>query len=75
MAEIRVAIVRPSPPPSYRYDDVDGDWLYVTAADIPQIGPGVYFRTTTAGASVPVADIPALIEKLREIAAYAEENR
>jgi hypothetical protein len=66
-ATIRVAFVDPTPP-SYSFADVDGDRLMITTADIPGQGAGVYFRTDVTGSSVPVAEIPALIDRLREIA-------
>jgi len=67
----RIAFVSGGPAPEYRHEDVDGDHLLITSADIPDVGPGVYFRTDPQGSSVPFAEIPALIEALTKIAAHA----
>ncbi|MEV6696276.1 hypothetical protein AB0M68_03810 [Streptomyces sp. NPDC051453] len=66
-----VSFVDPQPP-QYTHVDPDGDRLLITTADIPGQGAGVYFRTDQNGSGVPVAEIPELIERLKEIAEEAE---
>lgn len=66
-----VSFVDPQPP-KYTHTDPDGDRLLITTANIPGQGAGVYFRTDQTGCGVPVAEIPALIERLKEIAEEAE---
>ncbi|MFD7884050.1 hypothetical protein ACFV3N_16625 [Streptomyces bauhiniae] len=61
-------------PPRYHHTDPDGDRLLITTADIPNVGPGLYFKTDPNGSSVPLADIPNLINRLREIADSRKEN-
>jgi hypothetical protein len=61
-------------PPKFTYADVDGDRLLITTADIPDAGGGVYFKTDPNGSSVPLSELPALIEKLKEIADAAGEQ-
>ncbi|MEU1373020.1 hypothetical protein ABZ442_05060 [Streptomyces triculaminicus] len=74
MTEIRVALIRPDQPPSFHHTDIDGDRLMVTTADIPGTGPGLYFRTDPDGSSLPLADLPALIEQLNVIAEAARRS-
>jgi hypothetical protein len=57
--------------PSWSSHDTDGDRLLIAPAEIPGVGAGVYFRTDYAGSSVPFREIPALIERLQQIADYA----
>lgn len=73
MSDIRIMLhqPKPEPQPSFEHTDVDGDRLRVTTAAIPNVGPGVYFRTDPNGSSVPVAELPALIERLQVIAEAA----
>ncbi|MEV5606983.1 hypothetical protein [Streptomyces sp. NPDC052225] len=66
-----VVVVHNPQPPRYHHTDIDGDRLLITTAEIPEVGAGVYFRTDSPGSSVPVAQIPQLIDRLREIAAAA----
>ena len=74
MNNIRIAIVDGLPagyephPDSYRHTDVDGDRLLIGTAQIPDVGPGLYFRTDPSGSSVPVTDLPNLIARLQVIA-------
>lgn len=65
--------------PTYQHTDVAGDRLMAAVADIPAIGPGVYFRTDQYGSSIPVGELPAFIARLQTIAdaarsAVAKEN-
>lgn len=53
---------------TYHHTDIDGDRLLITPADIPAVGQGLCFLTDPAGSCVPLADIPHLITRLREIA-------
>ncbi|MCE7083470.1 hypothetical protein [Streptomyces sp. ST2-7A] len=62
-----ISVLAPQPP-RYHHTDTDGDLLLITTAEIPQRGPGVYFRTDPRGSSVPLDEIPALLEALEEIA-------
>jgi hypothetical protein len=73
MPDIRIAFVEGSSP-KFHHTDVDGDRLLITTADIPGAGAGVYFGTDPSGSSVAVADIPNLIDRLREIAAAAVDG-
>lgn len=57
-----------SRPPRYHHTDVDGDRLLITTADIPGLGHGVHFRTDQQGSSIPLDEIPALLDQLQEIA-------
>jgi hypothetical protein len=68
-----VTVIDPQPP-RYHHTDVEGDRLLITTADIPGAGKGVYFKTDPNGSSVPLAEVPALIAKLQEIAAAAGEQ-
>ncbi|MEU6222276.1 hypothetical protein [Streptomyces sp. NPDC047042] len=63
-----IVVIHNPRPPRYHHTDVDGDRLLITTADIPNVGPGVMFRTDPNGSSVPLAEIPNLINRLREIA-------
>jgi hypothetical protein len=54
--------------PCYRHTDPDGDQFLAAAAAIPGQGPGIYFRTSRAGASIPLADLPQFIARLQTIA-------
>jgi hypothetical protein len=54
--------------PCYRHTDPDGDQFLAAAALIPEQGPGIYFRTSKAGASIPLAHLPAFIARLQTIA-------
>ncbi|WP_367138931.1 MULTISPECIES: hypothetical protein [Streptomyces] len=78
MTETRIAFIKPDQPPRYHHTDVDGDRLLVTTAEIPGVGAGLYFRTDQQGSSLPLSDLPALIEQLTVIADAArtacEEN-
>ena len=77
MNNIRIAIVDGLPagyephPDSYRHTDVDGDRLLIGTAQIPGVGPGLYFRTDPNGSSVPIADLIDLIAHLQVLAATA----
>ncbi|MFF3493702.1 hypothetical protein ACFYWS_20385 [Streptomyces sp. NPDC002795] len=57
--------------PCYRHTDPDGDRLLVAASDIPQQGPGIYFRTTTAGVSIPLDQLGPFTARLPVIADVA----
>jgi hypothetical protein len=59
-------------PPEYKHTDVDGDRLLIITADINGT-PGVYFRTTPNGCSVPLSEMPALLAELQVIMAAAKE--
>ncbi|MFD4788281.1 hypothetical protein ACFWN1_14720 [Streptomyces sp. NPDC058459] len=69
-----IVVLRDPQPPRYHHTDPDGDRLLITTADIPDTGPGVYFKTDPNGASIPLAEIPNLINRLREIADSRKEN-
>lgn len=58
----------------YVYTDVDGDGLAVHKAEIPDLGPGVNIITAQCGASIPLADIPALIDGIWGVAEIAAAN-
>lgn len=80
MTDIRIAVVdglamgyEPHPD-SYRHTDVDGDRLLIGTAQIPDVGPGLYFRTDPNGSSVPVAELPDLIARLQVIADAARNE-
>lgn len=74
MADSTILIAFADPkPPRFHHTDVDGDRLLITTASIPGRGAGVHFRTDPNGSSVPVAEIPALIDRLREITEAAED--
>ncbi|MGW2837344.1 hypothetical protein ACWCWD_06485 [Streptomyces sp. NPDC001493] len=62
-----VAFIDPQPP-RYHHTDPDGDRLLITTADIPGVGPGIYFKTDEQGSGVPLAELDALIASLHEIA-------
>lgn len=67
-----IAFVEPAPPRApYVYTDVDGDGLAVHKAVIPDLGPGVNIITAQHGASIPLADIPALIAGIWGVAEIA----
>lgn len=57
--------------PCYRHTDPDGDQFLAAASLIPGQGPGIYFRTTPAGASIPLAHLDQFIARLRTIAETA----
>lgn len=63
-----IVVIHNPQPPRYHHTDVDGDRLLITTADIPDVGPGVMFRTDPNGSSVPLAEIPNLMARLQEIA-------
>jgi hypothetical protein len=67
MTETRMAFVRPDSPARFHHTDVDGDRLLITTADIPGVGPGLYFRTDHDGSVVSIAELSALIEHMRTI--------
>ncbi|MFI5993146.1 hypothetical protein ACIBAC_15090 [Streptomyces sp. NPDC051362] len=58
--------------PCYRHTDPDGDQFLAAAGLIPEQGPGIYFRTSPAGASIPLADLPQFIARLHTIAETAQ---
>lgn len=57
--------------PCYRHTDPDGDQLLAAASLIPEQGPGIYFRTSAAGASIPLGHLDQFIARLHTIAATA----
>ncbi|MFJ1731491.1 hypothetical protein [Streptomyces sp. NPDC088254] len=58
--------------PCYRHTDPDGDQLLAAASLIPEQGPGVYFRTSPAGASIPLDHLDQFIARLQTIADVAK---
>ncbi|MCX5362899.1 hypothetical protein OG864_29815 [Streptomyces sp. NBC_00124] len=58
--------------PCYRHTDPDGDQFLAAASLIPGQGPGVYFRTSPAGASIPLAHLDQFIARLHTIAETAK---
>lgn len=61
-----------TPRPEYYRADDEGAQLLITTAYVPLgIGAAVYFHTDPNGSIVPLAEVPALIEKLQEIAEAA----
>lgn len=55
------------------YRDTDGDGIAVYTADINGT-PGVYFRTSPNGCAIPLADLAAFIDGIRDRAeAIAEQ--
>ncbi len=58
--------------PCYRHADPDGDQFLAAAGAIPEQGPGIYFRTSKAGASIPLAHLAQFIARLNTIADVAE---
>ncbi|MEU4986594.1 hypothetical protein [Streptomyces sp. NPDC021969] len=57
--------------PCYRHTDPDGDQFLAAASYVPQQGPGIYFRTTPAGASIPLDHLDQFIARLQTIADVA----
>ncbi|MGF3196721.1 hypothetical protein [Streptomyces diastaticus] len=61
--------------PCYRHTDPEGDQVFAAASfvpgDGPGTGPGIYFRTTPAGASIPLAHLDQFIARLHTIADVA----
>ncbi|WP_252937186.1 hypothetical protein [Streptomyces sp. IpFD-1.1] len=61
--------------PCYRHTDPDGDQVLAAASyvpgDGPGTGPGIYLRTTHAGASIPLAHLDQFIARLHTIADVA----
>lgn len=77
MNDIRIAITQPGiePHPSaYRHTDVDGDRLLIATSLIPDVGPGIYFRTDPAGSSISIDQLPNLIARLQVIADASREE-
>ncbi|MEU8805036.1 hypothetical protein [Streptomyces anthocyanicus] len=57
--------------PTYAHTDVDGDRLLVAPAVYlahGQENPGIYFRTSLNGSSIPVTALPAFVARLSTIA-------
>ncbi|MEK9521438.1 hypothetical protein MIU24_18890 [Streptomyces venezuelae] len=54
--------------PCYRHTDRDGDQVLAAASLIPGEGPGIYFVTSPAGASIPLAHLDQFIARLHTIA-------
>ncbi|APD18578.1 hypothetical protein SEA_PICARD_49 [Streptomyces phage Picard] len=61
--------------PCYRHTDPDGDQVLAAASLIPGegpgTGPGIYFRTSPAGASIPLDHLDQFIARLHTIADVA----
>ncbi|MER8042573.1 hypothetical protein [Streptomyces sp. NPDC094032] len=61
--------------PCYRHTDPDGDQFLAAASLIPGegpgTGPGIYFRTSPAGASIPLDHLDQFIARLHTIADVA----
>lgn len=72
-----IAFVDPNPEPhldQYTHTDVDGDRLLATTAHVPGHGPGIYFRTDTAGSTILLAELPAFIAQLQVLADAAKAD-
>jgi hypothetical protein len=65
-----ITVLAPVGDTGWKYTDVDGDRIAVYTSDING-APGVYFRTDPNGCSIPVTDLEAFIEGLRETAQRA----
>ncbi|MFF5501243.1 hypothetical protein [Streptomyces roseolus] len=57
--------------PCYRHTDPDGDQFLAAASLISEQGPGIYFRTSPAGASIPLDHLDQFIARLHTIADVA----
>ncbi|WP_406334320.1 hypothetical protein OG814_11735 [Streptomyces zaomyceticus] len=57
--------------PCYRHTDPDGDQVLAAASLIPGQGPGIYFRTSPAGASIPLDHLDQFVARLHTIADVA----
>jgi hypothetical protein len=67
-----INVITPTGDNGWKYTDVDGDRIAVFTSDINGT-PGVYFRTDPNGASIPLADLDAFIDVIRETAKRAAE--
>lgn len=77
MTNTRIAIVPGGVTPhesAYRHTDVDGDRLLISTSLIPDVGPGIYFRTDPNGSSISVDQLPDLIARLKVIADASREE-
>lgn len=64
-----IAFAEPDPPGGYMFADVDGDRIGVWPAVIPDVGRGVNIRTDRAGCSIPLGEVEAFIQAVRDAAA------
>lgn len=55
--------------PRWTYTDVDGDGAAMHTAKIPDVGPGIYLKTSARGCSIAVADVEDFIAAIRETVA------
>ena len=68
-----IAVLAPAGDNGLIYRDTDGDGIAVYTADIDGT-PGVYFRTSPNGCAIPLADLAAFIDGIRDRAeAIAEQ--
>lgn len=67
-----IAFAEPDPPTGYTFTDVDGDRIGVWPAVIPGVGRGVNIRTDRLGCSIPLGEVEAFIQAVRDAAANTE---
>lgn len=49
---------------AFTYTDIDGDRAAIFTAVIPDLGAGINLKTDQFGCSIPLADVPALVEAI-----------
>lgn len=64
-----IAFAEPDPIPGWKFTDVDGDRIGVWPAVIPGVGRGVNIRTDRLGCSIPLGEVDAFIQAVRDAAA------
>jgi hypothetical protein len=68
-----IVVLAPTGDSGLTYTDVDGDRIAVFTSDINGT-PGVYFRTDPNGCAIPLTDLAAFIDGIRDRAdAIAEQ--